>query len=388
LESGQVSAAHSIHEALGKIEMSADLKAILYSQQAVVAIAQNRSEDATTKVSQALKENPRCVQALFARSLVEQSGGGIDQAGASIQEAMELDLGNARLTARKAELAFGSGNIVEAARLAEVAMDKNPDDSDARSLRGFILLARGEIAPAVEEFNRALAARSPPASAHLGLGIATIRSGDKDAGRIEIQKAVHLEPTNSLFRSYLGKALFESNRLDTAEEELNTAKKLDPLDPTPYLYDAFNKLATFRPIEALEAVEDSIERNENRFVYRSKFMLDRDQATRAVGLGRVFATLDFVQPARIAALRSLAEDPTNYSAHYLLKDTLLGSNADAAITVPSEVTPETAAAGTKLPPESFTVITEIGLRAKVASVHVVASEQPDADPEPRTYLYF
>ena len=47
----------------------------------------------------------------------------------------------------------------------------------------------------------------------LGLGLALIRAGKLEAGRIEIEIAASLDPGNALIRSYLGKTYFEEKTL-------------------------------------------------------------------------------------------------------------------------------------------------------------------------------
>ena len=75
----------------------------------------------------------------------------------------------------------------------------------------------------------------------LGFGLAIIRDGDLTAGREQIEIAVALDPTNSLIRSYVGKAYYEENtkaRDKLAAIQFGFAKQLDPKDPTPWFYDA------------------------------------------------------------------------------------------------------------------------------------------------------
>ena len=133
-----------------------------------------------------------------------------------------------------------------------------------------------------------------------------------------IEHAVLREPSNSLFRSYLGKAFFEENRNGAAERELEIAKSLSPQGPTPYLYSAYTKLADFRPVEALSDLEESIDRKGNRAVYRSRLLLDQDLAVRGVGLSQVYSRLGFEEAARHEAVKSIQRNYSNYSAHLLL----------------------------------------------------------------------
>jgi len=155
----------------------------------------------------------------------------------------------------------------------------------------------------------------------LGLGLAKIREGAVDEGTKEIETAASLDPNNSLIRSYLGKAYYEQNRDGLAETEYEQAKLLDPKDPTPWFYDAIHKQTTNRPVEALHDLQKSIELNDNRAVYRSKLLLDRDLATRNTSLGRIYSDLGFEQRALVESTKSLSFDPADFSAHRFLSDT-------------------------------------------------------------------
>ena len=83
------------------------------------------------------------------------------------------------------------------------------------------------------------------------MGLAKLREGDVEAGRMEMEIAAGLDPMNALIRSYLGKAYFEEKRYNLAEAQFDLAKALDPNDPTPWFYDAIQKQTQNRPVQAL-----------------------------------------------------------------------------------------------------------------------------------------
>jgi len=105
-----------------------------------------------------------------------------------------------------------------------------------------------------------------------------------------------------------------------AKDQYEIAKKLDPLDPTPYFYDAIQKQTSNRPVEALQDLQKSIDLNDNRAVYRSRLLLDEDLAARSASLGRIYNDLGFQQSGLVQGWRSVSGDPANYSAHRLLAD--------------------------------------------------------------------
>lgn len=356
LEVGDVAGAERLQKqsaarltAMGRSPGVGILRALLTAQRAVVSVALNKATDAQAQVAEALALSKELPEALFSSSLLAQSRGDIRRAREILDRLLVLEPHNPAFLARAAELAFGSGELRRAEELIAEALTIDPQSSDAQSLSGFIQLAHGNIPLGVETFQHAVERGEANAAAHLGLGIGLIATGKLEEGRVEIQKAVHLEPLTALYRSYLGKAFFEGEHEEKAAEEFSHAIELDPLDPTPHLYAAFNFLARYQPVLALNEIESSIEKNDNRAVYRSRLLLDQDGATRSVGLGRVFAALDFNRPAKIEALRSLSEDPSNYSAHFLLKDSLFGLGTDSAAITEDVI-------GTLLAPASFSAL--------------------------------
>jgi hypothetical protein len=206
---------------------------------------------------------------------------------------------------------------------------------------GFAALAAIDIAKAKTAFTRAIELNSADPQARFGLGLATIRGGDLEEGRGDIELAVGLDPDDSLLRSYLGKAYFEERTTNPAKylrelftkfpnqentlaaEQYAIAKRLDPQDPTPWLYDAIRKQSENRPVEALRDIEKSIELNDNRAVYRSRELLDQDRAARGTSLARIYNDLGFQQLGINEATKSLSLDPANAGAHRFLSDVYL-----------------------------------------------------------------
>ena len=155
-------------------------------------------------------------------------------------------------------------------------------------------------------------------SPRFGLGLAIIRDGALAEGRRYLEMAVGLDSSNSLLRSYLGKAYFEEKRDPLDAKQFAIAKQLDPLDPTPYLYDAIRLQSVNQPVEAMLSMEKSIELNDNRAVYRSRELLDSDRATRGANLAQIYDDLGFEQLAVNQGYESLTLDPGNTSAHRFL----------------------------------------------------------------------
>ena len=256
----------------------------------------------------------------FIRSYIHQADFDIPGAQREIDEALAGDPNSQSLQLRRAELLLSDGRINAAKSEASRAVSSGGESAYAESLLGFATLMRGELQDAKSYFTKAIELDPAFAPSRLGLGLALINGGDLEAGRKEIEHAAHLDAQYSLYRSYLGKALFEEENEALASKEFKRAIELDPSDPTPFLYRSFMRLSQHRPVEALEDIQDSIDRNDDRAAFRSRFLLDQDASVRSTGLAQVFDRLGFSELARIEASKAINQNYSNYSAHYLLAD--------------------------------------------------------------------
>jgi len=296
----------------------APLRAIMYSQRSIIASINNYREEALALAQQAVNAEPQSAAAALAMSYAYQAQFNLPEARQWTEQAMRLQPDSATVFGRLAELQLGFGELNKAVRTVEEGLKLAPDDSRLLTVAGFAYLTRYQTKLARQFFDRALALDIGAGLPHLGRGLALIRENELAAGRRELEMAVHLEPTDSLMRSYLGKAFFEEKRDHLAATEYELAHELDPLDPTPYLYSAFHKLGNYRPVEALWDIEDSIKLNDNRAVYRSRLLLDQDQAVRSASLSQIFNQVGFEDAGRVEAIKSINRDYNNFSAHLLL----------------------------------------------------------------------
>jgi tetratricopeptide (TPR) repeat protein len=293
---------------------------IALALQSVIDVAADRKVEAMDHAQLAIDADPNSAAAALAMSFASQAGFDIARATRMAEKAARLDPDSAEALARVAELRLAGGDTVGAQEAADRAVRRDPSSVRALTVLGFVQLAQLKSARALETFQKAVLADPGFPLARLGLGIARIRRGDLNSGREEMQTAVILDPDNSLFRSYLSKAYFEEFREDAASKELAAAKELDPSDPTPYLYDALIKQTYNRPVEALHDVRRSIERNDNRAVYRSRLLLDEDLAVRSANLASIYSDLGFSDLGMVTARRSADADQSNYSSHLFLAE--------------------------------------------------------------------
>jgi len=138
------------------------------------------------------------------------------------------------------------------------------------------------------------------------------------AGREDLQVAAALEPQRSLLRSYLAKAFSDDYDNARAAKELGLAEKLDPGDPTPWLYSALVNQQANRINDAVEDLERSQQLNDNRSVFRSRLLLDQDQSVRGANLASIYRDEGMFDRSVQEASRAVISDYANHSAHLFL----------------------------------------------------------------------
>ncbi len=290
------------------------------ARQSVIALTRNDAATAAPLADRAVATDPGSVSARLGQSYARQSVADLPGAVATLEVAADQHPDNALVRARLAELYLASGDVDRSEASARAAVAADPKLGLAQSILGFAKLTRVQLGEARAAFNAAILLEPNAPLPRLGLGLAKIRDGDLAAGRAEIETAVILDPNNSLVRSYVGKAYYEEKRTGLAASQLGIAKELDPNDPTPWFYDAIRKQTVNRPIEALEDLQASIARNDNRAVYRSRLELDQDLASRSASQGRIYRDLGFDELALRSGWESVAESPADFSGHRLLAD--------------------------------------------------------------------
>ena len=291
-----------------------------FALRSIVALTQNRKDEAIELASKAERLSPMSPAAKTALSYAQQAHFDLQSALSSMEESLKLDPGNALTWARIAELHLSLGYLDRALKAAQEAASLNPHLARTQTVLGFAYLTQIKTKESREAFEKAILLDQADPLPRLGLGLARIRDGNLDEGRGDIEIAVSLDPNNSLMRSYLGKAYYEEKRGKLAANQFTLAKELDPLDPTPWFYDAIQKQTLNRPVEALQDLQKSIELNDNRAVFRSRLVLDEDLAARSASIARIYTDLGFQQRALAEGWNSLNTDPTNYSAHRFLAD--------------------------------------------------------------------
>ncbi len=290
---------------------------------AVIEVVQNQTAEALADAEKATSIDPSS-SSRIALSYALQATYKIDAARDNLAAAVGKDPNDALAWARLAELELMLGNRSESIAAARKSESLAPNLERSQMVLGFAELASFHNAEALAAFDRATQLDSADPLARLGRGLAQISQGKLHEGRHEIEIAVGLDGNSALLRAYLGKSYFEERRSGLDGQQFEIAKGLDPNDPTAYLYDGIRKQTENRPVEALADIQKSIALNDNRAVYRSRLLLDKDRASRGTSVARAYNDLGFTDEAIVEASNSLATDPSNAGAHRFLADAYQG----------------------------------------------------------------
>jgi Tfp pilus assembly protein PilF len=266
--------------------------------------------------------NPQLASEFLANSYFEQSRAirqtSLQNALALAKQATTISPNFGFAWERVAELEFSFGRTQNALAALDTSLELAPGNAQALALKGFVLNAQNQPRAAREWFDRAISADSALGNAWLGRGIVRIRTGDLQGGREDLLIAAALEPQRAELRSYLGKAYLASGDDVHAAKELALAKKLDPNDPTAWLYSALQNQQENRINDAIRDLEKSEALNDNRSVYRSQLLLDEDNAVRGANLAGMYADAGMNDLSLREAGRAVSSDYANYSAHLFL----------------------------------------------------------------------
>ena len=220
--------------------------------------------------------------------------------------------------ARVAELEFAFEHRRETLAALDRAINLSPRLAPAHALRGFVGLEQDDVSAALAAFDRARELDAALGPAWLGRGLCLLRQRRNSEARAAFQAAAALEPQRALFRDFLGKAASELGDAPAARKEFNLAQRLDPKDPTGWLYSALERWQQNEFNDAIRDLERSIDLNDQRAPIRSRLLLDRDRSTRSANLAALYEDAGLPDVSRHAAARAVAEDYGNFSGHLFL----------------------------------------------------------------------
>lgn len=292
---------------------------------AQMALFQNRRAEAAARAGAVLAAAPEAPLAQVTAGLVAMSAFDLPRAKALFRRALARDAGFVAASVYLARIELGSDELEAAWRTMRAALAAAPKEALVQATAGFVRLGFRDFTGAEEYFTRAAALDPGLGDARLGLGYVAYARGKKALGLEEMLTATLLAPRLSLLQSTLGKALYQNRDFEKALATYDYAASLDPADPTPHLYKGIALTDLNRPGEAIREINDSIAKNGNRALFRSRLTLDRDLAVRNVDLARSYTLLGLGDWAYSKAVTAVKNDPLNPSAHLFMSSAYMAT---------------------------------------------------------------
>jgi tetratricopeptide (TPR) repeat protein len=166
----------------------------LYMIHADILMMAKREEDAVAKLTEALRIEPRFVEAWYRRGLIYKSLGKVDQAQADFQQTVRLQANAAPALVQLAQIAQEQGRIDEAIHLCTQAILVQPGYTEARYRLGLLLMAAGRNAQAATHLSLVVQADPSNFEAHGNLALALRRLGQIAPAIAEYRKVLELKP--------------------------------------------------------------------------------------------------------------------------------------------------------------------------------------------------
>ncbi len=164
----------------------------------------------------------------YNQAIVLQQQGRHAEAMAKYRETLRADPSYVAAMVNLARLLATAGERDEAERLVDAALALQPDDADARIVRGALHGDRGAWDLAMEEYRKASALDPANPQALVGLGTVAARSGDLAQAADWFARALALEPSHAEANHNLATILLAQHRPHEALEYLERALETRP----------------------------------------------------------------------------------------------------------------------------------------------------------------
>ncbi len=199
-----------------------------------ILVAQQKYAEAKTALDEVVRSDPQSAAGHYFLGIAEKSLGLSEQAKVSFARTLELSPGMGDAAVALAELDARSGDYDNALRLANQALQKNPNSTLAHLIAAKASIAKGDPSQAEAQLQSALD-RDPvffPA-------LETMLNVQAGQGKIQeamrrISGLISLHPLNAQLHFLLGVGYFKQHDLDKAEASVKRAIAIDRKTPDAY----------------------------------------------------------------------------------------------------------------------------------------------------------
>lgn len=194
-----------------------------------------RAEEGAAELREALRLGAEEATVYSSMSAVYDDAGDGEKAGECRLRAESA--GSRRLIIARARERMDEGRPAEALKEAGRALQLDPDDAEANTLKGAALARMGRFRASIKPLQKAALARPDSAHAHMHLGESLASDGDFERALRHFEAAVRLEPGDAGGYRGKGNVLSSLGRFREAYEAYERAAGMAPAGPT-YAYMA------------------------------------------------------------------------------------------------------------------------------------------------------
>ena len=126
------------------------------------------------------------------------------------------------------------GRVDEATNQFQKALEIQPDYDMAHNNLGYVFLQKGQVDEAIAHYQKILESHPDNPSAHYNLGIALVQKGQVDEAIAQYQIVLKTHPNDPNAHYNLGIALVQKGRVDEAIAHYQRALEIQPDDPKVY----------------------------------------------------------------------------------------------------------------------------------------------------------
>ncbi len=195
------------------------------------------------------------VEAWFLLGLACSGLGKLDEAIASLTQAIRLDPDHVKAQYHLGSALGQSGNLDEAAACLRRAVSLRPDFAKAHQMLGSVLANQGQLDDAIACCRRAVELSPSDAHAHAILGAVLNNQGALDAAAASFQRALELNPNDSSTHHNLGTVYASQAKPDDAIACCRRAVAIDANDAEAHYKLAVMLLLTGRLTEGWREYE-------------------------------------------------------------------------------------------------------------------------------------
>ncbi|MBV8274143.1 MAG: tetratricopeptide repeat protein [Verrucomicrobia bacterium] len=176
----------------------------------------------------AVSKNPDCWVGHYDLGFVFLQKGQVDEAIRRFQKALEINP-NFKEAHSNLGVALGQkGQVDEAVAQFQKALELGPEYARGHYNFGYTLLQKGQLDEAVAQFQKALEINPNYVEAHTNLGLALLQKGQVDDAVAQFQKAAEIDPNSFMTHYNFGVALVKKRQLNDAVGQYQRALEINP----------------------------------------------------------------------------------------------------------------------------------------------------------------